>query len=150
MKGKNGKAKAHTVPLTPHMLAVLKEIPRGPRGPFVFSVSEGQSPICKRGGSKGDFKRMLDDAMAHDQRTHKVAHFTNHDLRRTRRTLGTKVGIGAVVGEKILAHALPGIAGIYDQGSYLDERREAHIRWGEFLLKCADINVVAMRKRRRV
>ena len=147
MKGREDRAKAHTVPLTAHMLAVLKEVPRGPRGPFVFSLDGGLSPICER----GNFKRMLDAAIATNTQVpdSKVPHFTNHDLRRTLRTLGPKeVGISPVVGEKMLAHALPGVGGIYDRGDYLDERRKAHVRWGEFLLDCASkaSKVVRLRK----
>jgi integrase len=146
MKGKNGSAQEHTVPLTAHMLDVLKEVPRGPRGPFVFSVNGGASPIANR----GKFKEMLDAAMAADLRVpdSQVAHFTNHDLRRTLRTRGRKLGIASDIGEAILAHRRVGVAGIYDHDDRLEERRAAHELWGEFLLKCAASNVVRMRRKR--
>lgn len=135
----------HTVPLTSHMLAVLKEIPRGGRGPFVFSANGGISPI----NNQTKFKRMLDQAMATDQRVpdSQLAHFTNHDLRRTVRTRGRKLGIASDVGEAMLAHRRGGVAGIYDHDDRLDERRAAHELWGEFLLECADGNVVRMRRK---
>jgi len=145
MKGKNGSAQEHTVPLTAHMLDVLKEVSRGPRGPFVFSFNGGASPIAKCGG----FKTMLDEAMAADLKVpdSQVAPFVTHDLRRTLRTRGRKLGISSEVLEAMLAHKRPGIAAVYDVGDLLDERRTAHELWGAFLLECADGNVVRMRRK---
>jgi integrase len=144
MKGKNGSALEHTVPLTAHMLAVLKEVPRGPRGSFIFSVNGGISPI-----NRGKIKQMLDEAMAADLCVpdSQVAHFTNHDLRRTLRTRGRKLGIASDIGEAILAHRRAGVAGIYDVDDRLEERRAAHELWGDFLLKCAGGNVVRMQRK---
>jgi len=131
------------VPLTSHMLDVLKELSRGPRGPFVFSTNGGASP-----NAKGKFKPMLDAAVAADMGVpdSQLAHFTNHDLRRTLRTRGRKLGISSEVGEAILAHRRPGIASVYDVGDLLDERRAAHEMWGAFLLECADSNVVRINR----
>ena len=144
MKGKNGSAQKHTVPLTSHMLDVLNELARGQRGPFVFSVNGGQSPI-----NRGKLKLMLDEAMAADLRVpdSQLPQFTNHDLRRTLSSHGGDIGIEPIVIEKMLAHTLPGAAGIYNRNQYLDQRREGHEKWGAFLLKCAGErgNVVAMR-----
>lgn len=141
MKGKNGTAQEHIVPLTPHMLAVLSELSRGARGPFVFSVNGGLSPIAKNMKRK----HLLDKAIAEDLGD-RTKHFVNHDLRRTLRTRGRKLGIGADIGEAILAHRRVGVAGIYDHDDRLDERRKAHELWGEFLLQCAGNNVVRMQR----
>ena len=35
----------------------------------------------------------------------------------------------------MLAHRRPGIVGTYDADDRFDERREAHVMWGEFLIK---------------
>lgn len=135
----------HTVPLTDLMLAVLKEIPRGGRGPFVFSANGGISPI----NNQTKFKHMLNAAMAADLSLpdSQLGHFTNHDLRRTVRTRGRKLGIASDVGEAMLAHRRGGVAGIYDHDDRLEERRAAHELWGTFLLECADGNVVRMRRK---
>jgi integrase len=92
---------------------------------------------------------MLDAAIATDQRVpdSQLAHFTNHDLRRTVRTRGRKLGIASDVGEAMLAHRRGGVAGIYDHDDRFDERRAAHELWGEFLLKCAGSNVVRMQRK---
>ena len=146
MKGKNGTAQEHTIPLTSHMLDILKEVPRGPRGPFIFSANGGATAITNR----GRFKTILDEAMAADLGVpdSRIDHFTNHDLRRTLRTRGRKLGIGADIGEAMLAHRRVGVAGIYDHDDRLEERRAAHELWGAFLLQCAGErnNVVAMRR----
>jgi integrase len=141
MKGKL----EHVVPLTSHMLAVLKELPRGARGPFLFSANGGASPD----NNQTRLKQMLDAAIATDQRVpdSQVAHFTNHDLRRTVRTRGRKLGIASDVGEAMLAHRRGGVLGIYDHDDRLDERRAAHELWGAFVLKCADGNVIRIQRK---
>jgi len=143
MKGKNGSAQEHTVPLTPLMLDVLKELFRGPRGPFVFSTNGGANP-----NAKGKFKPMLDAAVAADMGVpdSQMAHFTNHDLRRTLRTRGRKLGISSELLELMLAHKRPGIVGVYDVGDLIDERRAAHEKWGAFVLECAGSNVVRINR----
>lgn len=134
------------MPLTKHMLDVLGELPRGQRGTFVFSINGGQSPI-----NRGKLKLMLDAAMAADLRVpdSQLPQFTNHDLRRTLRTRGRKLGIGADIGEAMLAHRRTGISAVYDHDDRLEERRAAHELWGEFLLKCAGErrNIISLRNR---
>lgn len=51
-----------------------------------------------------------------------------HDLRRTARSLMSRVGVDANVAEMVLGHALPGVRGIYDRYSYADEKRDALAR----------------------
>jgi integrase len=145
MKGRNHSAVEHTVPLTQLMMTTLKEVSRGPRGPFLFSFNGGLTPIAKCGG----FKAMLDVAMAADLKVpdNQVAPFVTHDLRRTLRTRGRKLGISSEVLEAMLAHKRSGIAAVYDVGDLLDERRAAHELWGEFVLKCADGNVIRIQRK---
>jgi integrase len=52
-----------------------------------------------------------------------VTHWSPHDLRRTGRTLLAAMGCPKVVGESILGHVQPGVAGIYDLHAYDGERR---------------------------
>jgi integrase len=142
----------HTVPITSHMRAVLKELQRGTRGSFVFSINGGKSSIALR----GRFKQMLDDAVladmglpdsALDDPKSPIQRFTNHDLRRTLRTRGRKLGIASDVGEAILAHRPPGMGRHYDHDDRRDERRAAHELWGDFLIKCSgERKIVRMRK----
>jgi integrase len=153
MKGRDGMtAQEHVVPITSHMRAVLRELSRGNRGAFVFSLNGGKSSIAYRGAEK----QWLDDAVlqdmglpdsALDDPQSPIQRFTNHDLRRTLRTRGRKLGIASDVGEAMLAHRRVGIAGVYDHDDRLDERRAAHELWGDFLVKLSgERKVVRLRK----
>ena len=152
MKGRNGKVKAHTVPISSHMRDVLRELHRGNRGSFVFSLNGGASPIAYR----GRFKALLDDAVladmglpdsALDDPKSPIKHFTNHDLRRTMRTFVSKLGVADEIGELMLAHRKGGVAATYNRDDRLDARRDAHELWGDFLIKCSsERKVVRMRR----
>ncbi len=59
---------------------------------------------------------------------------TPHDLRRTCRThLGTTLRVPWHIAERCLNHSLGKITAIYDQGDYLDERREALEKWAAYI-----------------
>jgi hypothetical protein len=60
-----------------------------------------------------------------------MPHWTLHDLRRTVRSGLPALGVSDVVAEAVLAHARPGIAGVYDLYGYLPEKRDALERWAE-------------------
>ncbi|SIQ00472.1 integrase family protein [Pseudacidovorax sp. RU35E] len=53
----------------------------------------------------------------------KVTHWSPHDLRRTGRTMLAQMGCPHEVGEAILGHVLPGVAGDYNLYRYDAERR---------------------------
>lgn len=53
----------------------------------------------------------------------KVTHWSPHDLRRTGRTILAQMGCPHEVGEAILGHVLPGVAGDYNLYRYDAERR---------------------------
>ena len=84
MKGKNGKARPHLVPITPAIEALLNELPRHAGGPFLFSATEG---------AEAD-KRLLQGqerpGRGHADPSSKAGHafedFVIHDIRRTCRT----------------------------------------------------------------
>jgi len=137
MKGKNGKAKEHAVPLTPMMLAILDELPRF-KGEYLFSFSGGRKPVTM----KHQIKREIDAKMlrairalarmrGEDPRKVKLSPWVNHDTRRTVRTGLSKLRIDHDVKEAILAHAKPGISRVYDVYDLLDEKREALELWGQ-------------------
>ena len=49
----------------------------------------------------------------------------NHDIRRTVRSRLSRLKVTEEAREAVLAHARPGIKGVYDLHDYLDEKREA-------------------------
>ena len=60
-----------------------------------------------------------------------------HDLRRSCATHSTeKLGISPVMADEILNHVtgqVRGVAAIYQHGEYLQERRGALQKWGDFI-----------------
>jgi integrase len=139
MKGKNGgkkQARAHAVPLTKDILAVIDGLPRFKGGEFLFSTTAGQTPVWI--GSK--IKDRLDARMLRklralarkrgDDPNHvSLPPFVNHDIRRTVRSQLSRLKISEEAREAVLAHVRPGIKGVYDLHDYLDEKREALELW---------------------
>lgn len=122
---KNGKA--HSVPLTPRVRAILKALPRF-ESAFVFPA-RGKPEQPYSGYSKG--KREL-DALAdlHD--------WTLHDLRRTAATGMAELGVPPHVVEKILNHStgsFAGVAGVYNRFEYRSEMRSALRLWAAHIKK---------------
>jgi integrase len=128
MKGKNGKARPHAVPLTADVLAILDSLPRFNAGPYLFSMNSGEHPVYVGDRVKG----RLDAAMAKRLRTD-LPPWTNHDLRRTLRSRLSELRVNADVAEAVLAHAKPGIRGVYDRFEHLDEKRGALELWSQRL-----------------
>lgn len=143
MKGKDSgkkQARAHAVPLTRDILALLETLPRFKRGKttgkFMFSTTGGRSPVWI--GTK--VKARLDARMqltlkalaklrGEDPSDVELAPFINHDIRRTVRSHLSRLKITEEAREAVLAHARPGIKGTYDLHDYLDEKREALELW---------------------
>ena len=59
----------------------------------------------------------------------RLAHWVNHDIRRTVRSNLSALRVAEEVREAVLAHVRPGIKGTYDLYDYLDEKREALELW---------------------
>jgi integrase len=123
MKGKNGKARPHSVPLTADILAILGSLPRFNGGEFLFSNTNGERGawVAQR------VKRRLDAAMA--EKLGNLPAWVNHDLRRTLRSRLSEMRVSPDVAEAILAHVKPGIRGVYDRYEYFDEKKHALELW---------------------
>ena len=135
MKGKNGKARAHMVPLTPDMLAVLERLPVfASGGDAIFSRNSGLKPAVM----STEIKAALDARMLRILRAvarkrgeehAELKPFVTHDLRRVVRSGLSRLKVPEEVREAVLAHVRPGIKGVYDQHDYLDEKRDALMQW---------------------
>jgi len=115
---KNGKP--HIVHLSEQALRVLRDAPR--TGPLVFST-DGTTPF--QGYSKA--KKRLDDASG-------VSGWTLHDLRRTVVSGMARLGVAPHVADKILNHqsgTISGVAAVYQRHEFMNERKEALLRWGQ-------------------
>jgi integrase len=143
MKGRNGEAKPHAVPITSALRKVFDGTPRGERGDFVFSCTGGATPIVAQGSS---FKERLDQLMLRGLRARARARgedpdkvtlrpWRNHDIRRTCRSTLSRLGVDLVTAEAVLAHRHAGgpIAATYDVWERVHEKRDALERWANFL-----------------
>jgi integrase len=159
MKGKNGKARAHVVPLTEEMSNLLSALPRFKKGDYLFSTTFGQKPVWisdkvkKRiDGRMLRTLRALSRRRGDDPAKVTLPHWTNHDIRRSVRSQLSRLKITEEAREAVLAHARPGIKATYDLYDYFDEKREALDLWAARLrsiVEPAPANVVALEKKSR-
>jgi integrase len=143
MKGMDGKAAAHTVPLTPAAAAILRSMPRFTGGDFVFTTTGGRRPV-------GGFSKAAREA----RELAGIAHWQIHDLRRTARTGLSETGADTFIGELVIGHRQSGVHGTYDRHKYDNEKRAALLKWEARLLSIvapepAGPNVVPMPARAR-
>jgi integrase len=123
-------------PLAPMALSIFKEIAslRPPTG-YVFSTTAGKRPISF-------FSKLKDRLPALD------APWTFHDLRRSFRTGLSSLNVPDIVSELCLAHAQRGLHRTYDRYAYLDEKRQALIKWENHIreiVEPAPDNVINLR-----
>ena len=135
---------AHTVPVTPDIIALLEGLPRF-MGDFVFSSTGGKRPITGFSGAKA----RLDAAMCADLEAQgrSFTPFVFHDLRRTCRTRFSSLPVEDTVRELLVAHARPGLHRVYDLHAYEDEKRHALELWhGKLrsILEPQQDNVIAL------
>jgi integrase len=159
MKGRNGTARAHAVPLTKALKRIFDSIPRGVGGDFVFSTNGGDTAVV---AGAAQLKATLDEEMLHALRQRAKARgedaekvtlrpWRNHDLRRAIKSGMAKLGVRDDVSEMILAHKRLGLQGVYDTYDRLPERRTALELWADHvasLLNPRPPNVVRMRRQK--
>jgi integrase len=114
---------AHVVPLTEDVIALLETLPRFKQGNHLFSTDFGVRPV--NGFSKA--KERIDELAQVE------AHWVIHDLRRTMRTGLSALAIPDRVRELMIAHAQPGLHQVYDQYSYVEEKRRGFALWAAHL-----------------
>jgi integrase len=123
---------AHEVPLAPSAIEIIEALPRFGRG-FVLTTTGGKRPV----GGFSKMKRRLDKAIAERRKkagAEPMRPWVFHDLRRTVRTrLISDLNVEAFIAERVIGHALPGLHGVYDQGSHRAQKREAMMRWQDAL-----------------
>ena len=122
---------SHEVPLSPLAVKMLRALPRF-KG-HVFTTTGGARPVS--GLSK--MKARLDRAIAkrrEERGDGPMPPWVFHDLRRTVRTrLVSDLGVDAFVAERVIGHTLPGLHGVYDQGTHRPQKRDALERWATAL-----------------
>jgi integrase len=116
-RSKNGRA--HTLPLLPMALAIIKAVPRMATRDHLFGVrANGFTP--------------WEDAKAALGARSGVTGWVLHDIRRSVATRMADLGVGPHIIEEILNHRSghkSGVAGIYNRSSYTNEVRAALALW---------------------
>jgi integrase len=130
-KAKNNRA--HHVHLSAPALEILSSLPRVGNG-LVFTTN-GITAVSGFGRAKRRLDRaMLDERGEGDAST--IPPWTLHDLRRTAATGMARLNIAPHVLDRVLNHVsgrIRGVAAVYNRFEYLDERKAALERWGNFV-----------------
>jgi integrase len=144
MKGKDGRAVDHVVPITADVSAVLESLERFKSGDFLFSVTFGKTPVWVSDKVKKrlDARMLLTLKAMAKRRGDDISRVTlpawvNHDIRRTLRTGLSKLRVDFDVREAVLGHTRPGVVGTYDRYDYLTEKKEALERWAMYVQNLA-------------
>jgi integrase len=82
---------------------------------YVFPSSNGKSHIRSLSHKKEEFDKLCELEKP----------WTQHDLRRTARSLMARVGVDDPILEKALGHKLTGVHAVYNRYPYFDEMSEA-------------------------
>ena len=105
-------------------------------------------------GGYSKAKRLLDEQMLVKLReaspNAELKPYVLHDLRRTARSLISRAGVRSEIAERVLNHTIPGVRGVYDRHSYIDEKWHALESLAALvaqIVKCDD-NVIALREQR--
>jgi integrase len=103
-----------------HLTAQVREMLPATQGYIFGARTNGRSAFS--GFSKG--KAELDKAIAkHSKKP--MPHWTLHDLRRTARSLMSRVGVRPDIAEIVVGHKLQGVRAVYDRYTYAEERKDA-------------------------
>lgn len=108
----------HIVPLSPQVMDILSA--RKTTSKWVFP-----SNYNKAKGAKMGHARDTKSARNKVQEWSGITGWVTHDLRRTARTIMSRLKIKQHVRERVLNHKQKGVVGVYDQFDYLQEKRNA-------------------------
>src|SRR5262249_58610320 len=116
----------HAVPLTPALLSIVGPRPTdAKKRRFVFSTTGGQKPFSGYSKAKAALDKEIDKLRKKERRDPMPPWTLSRDVRRTAKTLMQRAGVRPDISERVLAHAIPGVAGVYDRYEYLAEKRDA-------------------------
>jgi integrase len=117
----------HVVYLTPAVFDIVSRQKRRKNCDWVFTTN-GRSPFSGYSKSKAE----LDAAIA--ARGVRLAQWGLHDLRRTGRSLMSRLHVPSETAERVIGHVIPGVEGIYDRYSYVPEKKFALTTLSEEIL----------------
>jgi integrase len=115
----------HAVPLTATLLNLIGERPKKANAPpHIFSTTGGKRPFSGFSKAKAALETQV-AKMRKEAGRDPMPAWKLHDVRRTAKTLMGRAGVRPDISERVLAHTIPGVAGVYDRYGYLPEKREA-------------------------
>lgn len=147
---KNGRA--HDVPLTEGMLAILGALEPVKGAPGFLFTTTGETPVS--GFNKALHTIQAGMAAAAEKERGEpveIPHWTFHDLRRTAATTMARLGVPVRVTEAVVNHISGtggGIVAVYQRHDFADEKRQALEGYGRFVAELVDGkagNVVRLR-----
>lgn len=120
--------RVHVVPLVPEAVTILKNIPKGDKGDYILSSTEGAKPI--RGIGKF-YRTCLPREITAQSGTALSAPFTSHDLRRTvAKRLGESLGVGGEqLIKKVFGLSDGSVTAIYNRYGYVEKMRAGLEAW---------------------
>lgn len=144
-RAKNGKP--NDVPLAAFAFDQLHALTR--MGDCVFGLT-GEKPPSDFGMPKIRLDVAMKKALEEVAPSALWKPWMLHDLRRTARSLMSRAGVPADIADRVCAHALPGVRGIYDRHSYITEKRDALESLAAMIERIVNSNskVVALAARR--
>jgi integrase len=123
----------HIVPLSEQVLAILRG--RDRKTEWVFPSAYNQT----KGAAVTGHAKATKNARWKAQRGSGITGWTAHDLRRTARTIMSRLSIKHHIRERVLNHSQGGIVGVYDQHDYLQEKTDAMNKLGREIYRIIGI-----------
>ena len=146
------KAKTnHALPILPAVADLIGTSP-DKQAEFVFSTRKGTTPFSGFSKAKVALDKEI-NALRKEARLKPIPDWRLHDLRRTARSLMSRAGVASDIAERVLGHVLPGVRGVYDRHSYIEEKRDALTRLAalmERILKPSAENVVELAPKKKI
>jgi integrase len=143
MNGSRTKsARAHDVPLSDAVRAVLDDVPMiaGPQG-FIFTTT-GRTAVSGFHKARATLAEAMEQIAAKERgEAVEILHWTFHDLRRTCATGLARLGIPVRVTEAVLNHVSGtggGLVAVYQRHDYADEKRQALAAWARYVTDLVD------------
>jgi integrase len=125
---RNKTKRPHAMPLSAAALALFEAQPKVDGCDYVFP-SKARTALSGFAKSKTALDAAILDAMraaaGKCEKVKPLPHWTLHDLRRTAKTLMQRAGVRPDISERVLGHAIQGVAAVYDRHDYAEEKRDA-------------------------
>jgi integrase len=119
----------HVYPLSRPAVAILKALPKW-KGDCLFTTKDGKVAVSGFSKAKAKMDSLIAEA-GEKKELPALADWTVHDIRRSVATHMARMGILQEHIERVLGHIVQGVAGTYNQHSYLEEKRAALELWGK-------------------